>query len=151
MVLEEVLEARDLSADLSEKPWLEGLRAPTTGELRDGNNYYGEFFDGLYVTVTTPWWSPDDEHPSERACLQLVEVLPAEDDGQSTRGYGACGSLRLGFATDVIVGDGTSEAFDDLAVPGYAAGTVLRFEYDDASETIEVWSLPPEEGPDPDA
>lgn len=150
MHLEEVLEEQELPSDVSEAPWMQMIVDPDTGETMGDIAYFGEFRSGFHVSVGGAMWGREGDIAPDRVCLQMFRVTPTDDDGWSSWGTGACGSTRAGVRFDGFVA-GAVSGYGDLDVAGFAPGTLLRFIYDDATETVSVWSLPPEEETDPTA
>lgn len=150
MHLEDVLEEQELPADVSEAPWMQMIVDPETGETMGDIAYFGEFESGLHVSVRDGAWGRGDDVVGDRVCVQLFQVTPTDENGTSTWGTGACGSARTGVRFEAFVAASFSGS-GDLPLAGFAPGTLLRFIYDDATETVSVWSLPPEEETDPTA
>ncbi|GGD35508.1 hypothetical protein GCM10010915_15060 [Microbacterium faecale] len=142
-------EAQAVPDATADQPWTQMLVDARTGEASNETAYFGEFGDGTHITVTTGAWGSEVESASDQACVQLFRVAQDDADGTSTWGTGACGSTRADVRFDVIVAETDPGPGSRIAVDGYEPGTVLRFVYEAEVETIEVWSLPPEEEPDP--
>src|SRR5699024_8897838 len=110
---------------------------------------FGEIGSGSHVVVADELWGRVEEGVSDRSCIQILQVMDTEGDGTAfwSSGAASCGSVRVGVSFDVFVTGSVRGRRGSFRIEGYDPGTMLRFAYDDAAETVAVWSLPPEANP----
>ncbi|WP_221585379.1 hypothetical protein [Microbacterium sp. G2-8] len=120
---------------------------PETGEIlgdaAERPVYYGRLSDDVHVIIPDMGVFWGEDRPSDEVCLQIIQVRDEGTNGWSTRGSGMCGSRRFGVVADTFVHHSDEDVWSGIAIDGLPDGTVFRLTYDDASQTISVWSLPP--------
>lgn len=148
-----VLEPTEMSARDRERMREDALVMPVDpveeGDIAEPV-YFGSIGADVHLLVPDGGWAPNAH--ADQVCLQIVTFIDTGEETRSASWTGTCGSRRLGITFDFYATDPDSgQAFGGAAVHGIEPGGVIRLVYDDPSQTISVWTLPPaEEEPETD-